>query len=103
MRALSAEEDGGSYATLNGNKETVDIKISSAGSVMSMKRTSDMARDHQPNYGTAYDEPAPQDNKVMVMVLTVFSYILILITFPISFWFCIKVNVLSSASVLALC
>ena len=36
----------------------------------------------------------------MVMVLTVFSYLLILITLPLSFWFCIKV---SSGSELALC
>ena len=66
MRGLTAEEEGGSYATLNGHKQTVDIKIaSSAGSVMSMKRTSEIARDqhHVPNYGTAYDEPAVRERE----------------------------------------
>ena len=64
MRGLSPAEDGGSYATLNGAKQTVDIKIaSSAGSVMSVKRSSENARHHQPNYGTAYDEPAVRERE----------------------------------------
>ena len=65
MRGLSPAEDGGSYATLNGAKQTVDIKIaSSAGSVMSVKRSSENARHHQPNYGTAYDEPAVRERDI---------------------------------------
>ena len=64
MRALSPPEDGGSYATLNGEKQTVDIKIASnAGSVMSMKRSSEIARHHQPTYGTAFDEPAVRERE----------------------------------------
>ena len=62
MRGQPGDEEGGSYASLNGLKQTVDIKIaSSAGSVMSLKRPSEMTRDHQPNYGTAYDEPAVRE------------------------------------------
>ena len=66
MRGQPVDEEGGSYATLNGHKQTVDIKIaSSAGSVMSLKRTSEMTREHQPNYGTAYDEPAVRERKLI--------------------------------------
>ena len=54
MRVVSTEEEGGAYATLNGQNQMVDIKIAAnPGSVMAMKRNSEM-RNHQPAY--TYDE-----------------------------------------------
>ena len=56
MKVLSPEEDNTSYATLNGHNQTVDIKIASnPGSVMSVKRNSDI-REHHQTY--TYDEPS---------------------------------------------
>ena len=94
MRVTSDEEEGASYNTLNGQNQAMDIKIAAnPGSVMAMKRNSEM-RSHQPTY--AYDEPS-DENGVMVIVLTILSYFLIALTFPISFWFCFRVSTVLSS------
>jgi len=76
----------------------VDIKVASrAGSVSTMKRSSDIGvtpghghKHFTATYGTAYDSD-DNENPCIMAVLTFISYFLIMVTLPISIWFCIMI------------
>ena len=70
----------------------VSLRKGSRNSVGSSEYVANGSRRNtfQPTYGTAHDED--EENGCCAALLTIFSYILVFLTFPISIWGCIKVG-----------
>jgi len=63
-------------------------QMAKRNSVGSMQRNLQSSKNFQPAYGTAVDD---EDCGICGALITFFSYILVIITLPISIWGCVKV------------